>query len=122
MVKNPPVNAGDAGSIPESGRLPGEGNGNLLQYSRLGNPRDRGTWWAAVPGVAKSDPAEHTHTPEWSTFSPSRWWGEEHLQKGKMQAIQRPVSSCLPPEITLLSSPSTPFRCQGSCANVFWFS
>ena len=41
------------GSIPESGRSPGEGNGNPLQYSFLGNPMDRGVWWAIVHGVAK---------------------------------------------------------------------
>jgi len=38
----------DAGSIPGSGRSPGEGNGNPLQYSCLGNPMDRGAWWATV--------------------------------------------------------------------------
>ena len=46
-VKNPPANEGDireAGSIPGSGRSPGGGPGNLLQYSRLENPTDRGTW------------------------------------------------------------------------------
>ena len=42
VVKNMPVKAGDAGSIPGSGRYPGEGNGNPLQYSCLGNPTDRG--------------------------------------------------------------------------------
>ena len=45
VVNNPPANAGDArdvGSIPGSGRSPGEGNGSLLQYSRLENPMDRG--------------------------------------------------------------------------------
>ena len=47
-------NAGDPGSIPGSGRSPGEGNGNLLQYSCLENPMDGGTWWATVHGVAKS--------------------------------------------------------------------
>ena len=47
-------NAGDPGSIPGSGRSPGEGNGNLLQYSCLENPMDRGAWWAAVNGVAMS--------------------------------------------------------------------
>ena len=41
MVKNLPANAGDVGSIPGSGRSPGKGNGNLLQYSCLGNPADR---------------------------------------------------------------------------------
>ena len=48
VVKNPPVNAGDLGSIPGSGRSPGEGNGNPLQYSCLGNPMDREAWWAKV--------------------------------------------------------------------------
>ena len=47
-------NAGDLGSIPGLGKSPGEGNGNLLQYSCLENPRDRGAWWAAVYGVAQS--------------------------------------------------------------------
>ena len=42
MVKNLPANVGNAGSIPGSGRFPGEGNGNPLQYSCLGNPMDRG--------------------------------------------------------------------------------
>ena len=57
VVKNPPASAGDAGdlgSIPGSGRSPGEGNGNPLQYSCLGNPMDRGAWGATVHGVAKS--------------------------------------------------------------------
>ena len=55
MVKNLPVNAGDNGSIPGSGRSPGKGNGNTLQYSCLGNPMDRGAWWATVYEVAESD-------------------------------------------------------------------
>ena len=65
MVKNLPANAGDlrdVGSIPGSGRSPGEGNGNPLQYSCLGNPRDRGAWWATVFGVAELDTTEHAHT------------------------------------------------------------
>ena len=45
--------AGDLSLLPGSRRLPGEGNGNLLQYSCLENPRDRGAWWAIVPGVTK---------------------------------------------------------------------
>ena len=53
VVKNPPANVGDAGLIPSSGRSPGNGNGNLLQYSCLGNLRDRGAWQATVHGVAK---------------------------------------------------------------------
>ena len=53
-VKNPPANAEDAGSIPGSGRSPGEGNGNLLQYSCLGHPMGRGAWWGTVDGVVES--------------------------------------------------------------------
>ena len=48
VVKNLPANAGDAGLIPGMERSPGEGNGNPLQYSCLGNPKDRGAWWAIV--------------------------------------------------------------------------
>ena len=47
-------NVGDLGSIPGSGRSPGEGNGNPLQYSCLENPMDGRAWWATVHGVAKS--------------------------------------------------------------------
>ena len=53
MVKNPSANAGDASSILGPGRSPGEGNGNPLQYSHLGNPTDRGAWWATVLGVER---------------------------------------------------------------------
>ena len=53
-VENPPANAGDAGLIPGSGRSPGEGNGNPLQYSCLENPMGRGVWRATVPGVSRS--------------------------------------------------------------------
>ena len=57
MVKNLPASAGDAGdadSIPGSGRSPGGGNGNSLQYSCLENPTDRGIWRAIVHRVAES--------------------------------------------------------------------
>ena len=54
VVKNLPANAGDVGSVPEWGRFPGEGNGNPLQYSCLGNPMGRGAWRATVHGVTKS--------------------------------------------------------------------
>ena len=54
VVKNQPANAGDVSLIPGSGRSPEEGNGNLLQYSCLGNPVDRGVWWAAVHRETKS--------------------------------------------------------------------
>ena len=64
-VKNPPANAGDVrdnGSIPGMGRSPRGENGNLLQYSCLENPRDRGTWWATVHGITKSQTKLSMHT------------------------------------------------------------
>ena len=54
VVKNLLANARDVGSISVSGRSPGGGNGNPLQYSCLGNPMDRGAWRATVHGVTKS--------------------------------------------------------------------
>ena len=54
LVKKLPANAGDTGSIPESGISPGGGCGNPLQYSCLENPMDRGAWWATVQRVSKS--------------------------------------------------------------------
>ena len=59
MVKNPLANAGDGGFIPGSGRSHGEGNGNPLQYSYLGNPMDRGAWQGTVHwGCQESDTTE----------------------------------------------------------------
>ena len=63
MVKNPSAKTGNIrniGSIPESGRFPGEGNGNPLQYSCLENPMNRGAWQATVHGVAELDMTEAT--------------------------------------------------------------
>ena len=71
VVKNPPVNAGnirDVGSIPGSGRFPGGEHGNLLQYSCLENPMDRGAWRTTVHGVTKS----HTQLKQLSTQKETR--------------------------------------------------
>ena len=65
MVKNTAASAGDTrdvGPFPGSGESPGGGNGSPLQYSCLGNPMDRGAWWATVCGVAKSPTRLSTHT------------------------------------------------------------
>ena len=62
MVKNPPADAGDVSSVPGLGRSPGEGKGNLLQYSCLENPMDRGAWRATVHGAAKS----RTQLSDWA--------------------------------------------------------
>ena len=55
MVKNPHANGGDVGSVSGMGRYPEEGNVNPLQYSCLGNSRDRGAWRATVYGITESD-------------------------------------------------------------------
>ena len=63
VVKTPPANAGgvrDTGSIPGSGRSPGGGHGNPLQYSCLENPMDRGVWSATLHGVAELNMTEET--------------------------------------------------------------
>ena len=75
VVENLPANAEDAGSIPGLGRFPGEGNDNLLWYSCLGNPVDRGAWWATVHEVAKSWTrlSNWAHTVLKSTDSWARW-------------------------------------------------
>ena len=65
VVKKPPANAGDirdTGSIPGLGRSPGEGHGNLLHYSSLENPMDRGAWQPMVHRFAESDMIEHANT------------------------------------------------------------
>ena len=128
VVKNLPANAGDArdtGSIPGLYRSPGEGNGNPLQYSCLGNSTGRGAWWATVHGVAKSPtplpfPPSLPHhfslevflshkglvgltvMPAWLLWW-ERWWGEgggnksdsENRLKFKMQLEIRPGANSL---------------------------
>ena len=75
VVKNPPADAGDTRdmhSIPGSGRCPGEGNGNPLQYSCLGNPLDRGAWWAILHGAAKSRTRLRNYTRTFVCYWASR--------------------------------------------------
>ena len=106
-VKASAWNAGDPGSIPGSGRSPGEGNGNPLQYSCLENPMEGGAWWATVHGVTKSrtrlsdftslemcerilmwngtegyEMENHMHVPseEWRDWFPVNAWFTEHLE------------------------------------------
>ena len=79
MVKTPLANAGDVrdmGSIPGSGRSPGGGHGNPLQYSYLENPTDRGAWRAVVRGVAQSD---MTEAAKHSAAQGLPWWSRLHL-------------------------------------------
>ena len=84
LVKNPPANATearDAGSVRGWGRCPGEGNGNPRQYSCLGNPTDRGAWWAAVPRITESWTSLSTHT--FGTISRAGWLRPACLQWAK---------------------------------------
>ena len=62
VIKNPPAEAEGTSLIPGLGRSPGEGNGNPLQYSCLGNPMDRGAWWATVHRVTKNQTRLNIHT------------------------------------------------------------
>ena len=86
VVKKLPTNSGDitdTGSTPGSGRSPGGGNGNPLQYSCQDNPIDRGAWWATVRGGDKeSDRTEHT-----------RRYGQTALHRGCSLVIYSPISS-----------------------------
>ena len=75
VVKNLPANAGnlsDSGSVPGSGRSPGEGNGNPLQYSGLGNPMDRGAWQATIHGIAKSQTRLSIWAYHWTVYGDYR--------------------------------------------------
>ena len=73
--KEPVFSTGDLGLIPGSGRSPGEGNGNLLQYSCLENPVDGGAWSATVHGVAKS----WTQLSDFTFFLSAFFWGVPHI-------------------------------------------
>ena len=84
-VKESACNARDEGSIPWSGGSPGEGNGNLLQYSCLGNHMERGAWWATVNGETKEFIPWRRKWQPTSVFLPgeSQGWGSLvgcHLQ------------------------------------------
>ena len=105
MGKNPPANAGEVGSIPGLGRSPGEGNGNPLQYSCLGNPMDRGAWQATVHGVAESDMTEHART---------------HPLVGKPLRRTEDKRSFLYWDSKMLFSPVLTFQCLEWPQHIFW--
>ena len=81
MVKNLPANARDEGLIPGSGRSPGGGHGNPLQYSGLENPMEGGAWWATVHGAKKRWTKMATHS---STLAWRIPWREE---PGRLQSM-----------------------------------
>ena len=83
VVKNPPVNAGDMASISGLGSSPGEGSGNPLQYSCLGNPMDRRAWQAAVHGVTnRSDLVTKQQLRLWGYASHNRKRALGYVSKG----------------------------------------
>ena len=94
VVKNLPASAGDQGSIPGSGRSPGEGNGNPLQYSCLENPMDRGAWLATVHGVTKKESEATSLSPSKafeelevkSTLPAATWW-QNHIFNQDWQQV-----------------------------------
>ena len=79
--KESACNAGDPGSVPGSGRSPGEGNGNPLQYSCLENLKDRGAWWATVHGVTRVGPDLMTKPPP-NHFNKSNLYFHRHHFQG----------------------------------------
>ena len=101
VVKKLPANAGDikdVGSIPGSGRSPGDGNGNLLQYSCLKDPTDRGAWQATVLGVTQN----WTQLKRLSTHVPTLYLvtlgGPSLLEipEAKTEDLQKDHVPCLP--------------------------
>ena len=110
MVKNPPASAGDArdvGSVPGPGRSLREGNGYLLQYSCLENPRDRGAWQATVHGIAKSQMsmhALHTHTHTHTHTHSSLQKSEGQLHNASLEAPEKPEATQTATALLSLSS------------------
>ena len=122
-VKTSASNTGDLGSIPGSGRSPGEANDNPLQYSCLENPMDRGAWWATVHGVTKSRTRLSDFTLPYLTLNhPACGWLVQQQQKTNTRILSefsfslpvfltysnfRPVSRCLGQQLSINLSPTS---------------
>ena len=102
VSKESACNAGDLGSIPGSGRSPGEGNGNPVQYSCLKNPMDRGAWRATAHGVTRVGYDLATKPPRWQV-----WGGHSGL--GISHSSGEPSS--LPLKVNVLTTPLCPTLC-----------
>ena len=112
--KESACNAGDAGPIPRLGRSPGEGNGNLLQYSCLENLIDRGTWWATSPwGRKESVTTEHADAK-------IKKQGSAHASctrhsRGRTAHLSRPSSGPSPRPVQGPSPAPGGVRSKGTC-------
>ena len=102
---NPPAKAGDTGSIPGSERSPGEGNGNPLHYSCLGNYMDRGAWRATVHGVTKELAMTQQQNDKVT-------WGDGSDSEALGQDLKLCISNKLPGD-THVSSPFSTLSCKG---------
>ena len=108
VIKNPTANAGDLGSVPESGRYPEEGNGNPLQYSFLGNPMDTGAWQATVYRVVKR--AGHDFkTNQTNENLSSRTAAREHSQEESFLKSYLALEKSLNRDTLAFSDPWDPF-------------
>ena len=109
VIKNLPANAEDTGSILGSRRSAAEGNGNPLQYSYLGNPMDRGAWWATVLRVAKRN--------NYTTITVVQVYESSHKMRGCKRicygsaAAAKSLQSC--PEDSVRPSGQQPTRLLG---------
>ena len=106
--KESACSSGDLGSISGSGRSPGEGNGNPLQYSCLENPMDRGAWWATVHGVAKN------RTQDWATNINYLLWPANLLLSPTCSPGGAKLADMLLPQGFWLFSPSFPLHPHGT--------
>ena len=97
MAKNPPANAGTALSIPGLGRSPGDGNHNPLQYSCLGNPMDRGAWWATY-SMGPQLVGHSLPTKQHCAHSPSRRMIQGSGTAGGQTPRQEGISSFSDPQ------------------------
>ena len=126
MVKNPPANAGDTGgtgSIPGSERSPGEGQGNPLQYSCLGNSMDRGACRTTVLEVTKeSDTTEHL-TAQFDRGEPWKLKQADTAQRAELEPrVMISVSSCLVGTLVLTSRGQPPAACKPNPAHFLLLS
>ena len=112
MIKNPPANkaeARDPGLIPGSGRSPGKGNGNTLQYSYLENPMNRGSWWVTIHSFAESNTTEHTVHMRTKLISVQAVW--EPVHQGCLRKL-----AALPLETLRFMTGVLPFLSVEECA------